>query len=321
MADQQYTYAVARIRSRELALFGKQILDQLMACKSYEDCLRFLADKGWGDPSGSPEELLSAERGKMWALMRELVEDTSVFGVFLYENDYHNLKAAIKQVCTGQKVPGIFMDKGLLEPSLIFEAVQEKDFTKLPEEMRQCAEEAYEIQLKTRDSQLCDVVIDHAAMEAILAAGKRSGNELFAGYSLLKVAAADISIAIRGCRTGKSRDFLSRALVPCETLDISVLIQAALESEEAVYAYLKGTAYADGVEPLKKSLSEFERWCSNRIIQHIRPQKYNPFTISPLAAYILAREYEIKAVRIILSGKRNDLPEESVRERLTELYV
>jgi V/A-type H+/Na+-transporting ATPase subunit C len=35
----------------------------------------------------------------------------------------------------------------------------------------------------------------------------------------------------------------------------------------------------------------------------------------------LARENEIKCVRIILSGKLNDLPEKSLKERLREMYV
>lgn len=321
MAEQQYTYAVARIRSKELTLLNRQALDQLMACKTYEDCLRMLSEKGWGEPSASPEELLTAERNKMWVLMRELVDDISVFGVFLYERDFHNLKASVKQVCTGTQVPGIFMAKGLIEPQLILEAVRGKDYERLPEEMRQCAAEAYELQLKTQDSQMSDVVIDRAALEAILAAGKRSGNELFAGYALLKIASADIRTAVRGCRTGKSREFLYRALVPCETLNIDALKQAALEGERAIYAYLGNTVYADAVPALQVSLAEFERWCANRVMEHIRPQKYNPFTIAPLAAYILARENEIKAVRTVLLGKRNNLPEELVRERLTELYV
>lgn len=321
MAEQQYTYAVARIRSKELALLNWQALDQLMACKSYEDCIRVLSEKGWGEPSASPEEILTAERIKMWTLMRELVDDVSVFGVFLYERDFHNLKASVKQVCTGTDIPNIFMEKGLVEPQLVLDAVRDKDYAKLPEEMRLCAAEAYELQLKTQDSQLSDVVIDRAALEAILAAGKRSGNELFAGYAQLKVASADIRTAIRGCRTGKSREFLYRAIVPCETLDVDALIQAALEGEHAIYDYLGTSVYADAVPALQQSLAEFERWCANRVIEHIRPQKYNPFTISPLAAYILAREYEIKAVRTILLGKRNNLPEELVRERLTELYV
>jgi V/A-type H+-transporting ATPase subunit C len=57
------------------------------------------------------------------------------------------------------------------------------------------------------------------------------------------------------------------------------------------------------------------------MIQHMKPQKYESFTIGPLAAYILARQNEIKCVRMVLSGKLNGLPEQMIRERLREMYV
>ena len=48
------------------------------------------------------------------------------------------------------------------------EIIKEKDFGKLPANMQHAAEEAYESLLHTRDGQLCDVIIDKAALEAIL---------------------------------------------------------------------------------------------------------------------------------------------------------
>ena len=69
------------------------------------------------------------------------------------------------------------------------------------------------------------------------------------------------------------------------------------------------------------SQSEFERWCDNQVIEAMKPQKYNPFSVGPLVAYALARENEIKTVRIILSGKRTGMPEASIRERVREMYV
>ena len=48
MSKNQYTYAVARIRALEVSLFSASTIEQLMACKDEESCLRFLADKGWG---------------------------------------------------------------------------------------------------------------------------------------------------------------------------------------------------------------------------------------------------------------------------------
>ncbi len=321
MTENQYIYAVARIRSKEMTLFGKQVLDQLMSCKTLKDAIHLLSDRGWDCEDKSPEEFLAAEREKTWALINELVEDMSVFNVLLYGNDYHNLKAAIKQVCVSDNVPNVFIKNTTVKPELIMRAITEKDFSLLPEGMRKCAEEAYEIQLKTRDSQLCDVVIDRAALEAIYKAGTESGNELFSGYAELKVVAANINIAIRSAKTGKSYDFLKRALAPCATLNTTLLMEAALQGTEAIYSYLDTTVYSDAISAIKEAPSAFDKWCDDRLMALIRPQKYNPFTVSPLAAYILARENEIKSVRIILSGKQNSLPEDSIRERVREMYV
>ena len=58
-----------------------------------------------------------------------------------------------------------------------------------------------------------------------------------------------------------------------------------------------------------------------QLIETIKPQKYNPFTAGPLVAYILAKENEIKTVRIILTARLNGLEEEQIRERIREMYV
>lgn len=323
MSDTQYTYAVARIRSRELALFNAAAIEQLLSAKSYDDCMRLLADKGWGgaDARIDAEGLLAEERDKTWRLIGELVEDMSVFDVFLYGNDYHNLKAAIKIVCTDDMQEGLFITHGTIDPQLFVSAVRGHDFSLLPAAMQSPAEEAYDALSQTRDGQLCDIIIDRAALEATYAAGKATKNELIAKYAELTVVAADIKIAVRCNRAGKPLDFIKRALAPCDSLDCYNLSRAAAESVDAICDYLSTTAYSDAVSALAQSPSAFERWCDNLIIAYIRPQQFQPFGIGPLAAYILGRENEIKTVRIILSGKRNDLPEQSIRERVREMYV
>lgn len=322
MAEKQdYVYAVARIRSKELSLFTAQTMEQLMSCKTYDDCLHALSDKGWDVSSGNAGEILSAQREKTWSLMRELVGDLSVFDVFLYTNDYHNLKAAVKEVCMDSQVPNIYFEDGTVDPKLILKAVKEQDFSQLPEPMRAAAEEACKALLQNHDGQMCDVIIDRAALEAVLEAGNASENEVLQKYAELTVAAADIRIAVRAARTGKAIEFLERALAPCPTLDVKKLARAAVSGMDAILEYLSFTPYAGAASAAQESVSAFERWCDNFLIEQIRPQKYNPFTIAPIAAYFLARENEIKTVRIILSGKLNRLSDESIRERLRETYV
>ncbi len=322
MADNQYLYAVARIRTKENSLLDKSDLEQLMNCKNETACLRLLTDKGWGKSGEeNADQILNEEREKTWSLIAELVEDMSVFNTLLYGNDFHNLKAAIKQVYMNEDRDDIYIHHGTVNPELIIQAVKEHNFSVLPENMSTCAEEAYQVMMHTGDSGLCDVIIDKAALETILRKGKETKNDLFEIYAQLKVVVADINIAIRSCKTRKSREFMERAIASCDGLNKSELIEAAQNGVEAIYEYLSTTTYAEAVAAIKESSSAFERWSDNLIIRHIRPQLSNPFTISPLAAYILARENEIKTVRIILSGKRNDISDHSIRERLREMYV
>ena len=327
MTDNQYYYAVARIRSRELGLLNQAFIEQLLGSKSIDEALRLLQDKGWQMPdeytteSDRVEKMLSSEKKKTWDLIGELVDDMSVFDVLLIENDYHNLKAAVKEALTSDNHPDIFISGGTIEPRIMEEAVKARDFSSLPDEMGSTAEKALETLLHTHDGQLTDVIIDKAAIAAIGAAAAKSGSPVLELYASLKAASADIKVAVRAVKTGKDKNFIMNALAPCDTLDTVKLAEAAGEGMDAIYDYLALTGYSDAVPELKKSPSAFERWCDNLIIRNIRSEISHPYTIGPLAAYIIARENEIATVRIVLSGLINDLPEESVRERAREMYV
>lgn len=84
-----------------------------------------------------------------------------------------------------------------------------------------------------------------------------------------------------------------------------------------IYKYLEHTSYKEAAEKLSVSMSEFEKWTDNKIMDLIKSQKSNPFTVAPIFSYILAKQNELKAVQIILSGKKNNLPDELIRGKDT----
>lgn len=323
MANNSFVYAVARIRSLELTLFSESVIEQLLACKTYENCLSFLAERGWGssDTAQDAERMLKRESEKTWEVIRDMKVDMSVFDVLSYQHLYHNLKAAVKEICAGSVDANIYFEDTGVSKKEMLRIIQEKDFKALPEHMQEAASDALEVMLQTRDGQLCDIIVDRAALDAIYKAGKESKDDMLCSYVETVVAVADIKIAVRAAKTGKNKQFLSRALSPCDSLSLDKLTQAALYGVDTVCEYLSGEGYGDAVECLKESNSAFERWCDNRVIYTIQPQKYNSFSEGPLIAYVLARENEIKTVRMILTGKQNDLPEASIRERVRVMYV
>lgn len=318
-----YIFAVARIRYKEMSLLTSQFLERLIACETYKECIALLNEKGWGDADGSSDAnaILSAERDKAWVYIAELVQDTSVFDVFKYANDFHNLKAALKRVYTNSDIENIFNVNNTVDPELMLTAVREQNYELLPERMRFAAQQAFNELTMNGDGQMCDMIIDKAALEAIRDAGQKADNEVIPMYAEITVASANIKIAVRAAKMSKSYDFIKNALAECETLDINALAEAAAKGFEAICDYLSTTVYSNAVSALKISPSAFECWCDNHIIESIRPQRYQSDTIGPIIAYMIAKENEIKVVRIILSGKLNGLKTESVRERLREMYV
>ena len=323
MSDNLMAYEVARIRTAEMSLLTAQFLEQLIGAKSYGEAVRLLSDKGWGDGDQNIPlpTLLKNERARTWNFLGELTENTAEFDVFLLSNDYHNLKTAIKLAYTGMAGENYYLDEGTVPLATIKQAVATRDPSLLPGNMGVLMTEATQTLAQTENGQLCDMMIDRAALEAIYDAAKKSTCEVIRHFGEITVAAANLKVAVRCGATGKSADFIAGALATCDSLDNSDLTAAALKGVDAIAEYLGKTVYERGAEELRKSVSAFERWCDNLLIQSIRGQRHNPFTMAPLAAYALAKENEIKSVRIVLSGKLNHFPEESIRERVREMYV
>lgn len=324
MSKTKYTYAVARIRALEVSLLTNAVIEQLLACKSAEQALQLLVEKGWGDLTAGTldaDEVLNKEEEKMWQTIREVAPDMHVFDVLSLPKLYHNLKAAIKEVCTEVENKNIFYDDCEISGEEMFALVQNKEFDKLPGNMPAIAREAFDTLLHTRDGQLCDLIIDRATLEAMLEAGKKSGEKIIEEYAQTAVAIADIKIAVRSQKTGKNAEFMKKAMVNCSEINVDQLTQAALAGAEEIAQYLEGTSYREGADALRISPSAFERWCDNEMTDSMRSQKYESFSVGPLLAYLLARQNEIKTVRIILTGKQNEFPDEAIRERIREMYV
>ena len=321
---EMYTYAVARVRCREMALLTRADLSRLMQCQTEEECLRTLQDKGWGKDTAthlSAEEMLIEEDRKIWSFIGELVHDPGVFDVLRLPKDFNNLKAAVKSVITKVTPPHIYMSGGTVPPETMQRAVEQNDFSLLPDFLAEPGREAASLLLQTRDGQRCDILLDRACLMAVQKAAESSECDLLREYAELTTAIADIKIAVRAQKTGKSRAFLQEALAPCCTLSLDSLTAAALKSRDDLLSYLMLTPYAPAVEALKDSASAFEKWCDDRVIELIRGQKYEAFTLGPLVAYILARQNEISTVRVLLAGKRNHMDDGLIQERLRDLYV
>ncbi|NMP37034.1 MAG: V-type ATPase subunit [Clostridiales bacterium] len=322
MKDIDYACAVARIRYNEMSMLTGADMEQLISSPDYDSALHRLSDFGYEVASSSnSSELLKKEIEKAWALVSEIAPDKSELNVLAVRNAFHNLKAALKGYVSGGKCDEYYLEPSCVDNEIITQAVTTGDFGLLPEYMCDAARESYAVLTSTGKGQIPDVILDRAALDTFEMMARETGSGMLCEVAQLLIAAADVKIAYRSILTGKDEEFMDRAISGCEAIDKKSLITAASEGVQALVDYISSTRFSDAAELIIQSPAAFEKWCDDSVVRLISGAKYSAFGFEPIAAYFLAKENEIKTVRIILSAKQNSLPPEIIRERVRLLYV
>ncbi|MGI6756107.1 MAG: V-type ATPase subunit [Atopobiaceae bacterium] len=322
MRDTEYIFAVARIRVLERSLLSDDDIRQMCGMPDVQSVVSYLADKGWGDGTGqvTADELIAQEQAKTLRLMHELRVDPKVFEVLSSPKYYHNVKCAIKEICTNADVASVYYDLDGFGREELKKLFAENDIARLPEDMRKPAARAFDVMSTTGDGQWCDVILDKACLVQMRKEAYASKSQILIDYVEATLTSSDIKIAFRAVRTGKDLHFLQEALAPCRDLDVQRLASTAVRGESELRAYLESGRFKDAVEALEASNSEFERWCDNRLIHALMPQKTNSVSVGPIVAYDLAKENELRCVRIIVTAKTNGFSEQETLERMREMY-
>lgn len=323
MKETAYTFAVAKIRTIETNLLNSSDIEQLITASDYDSAIRVLEDKGFISENENEdiECLLKQQIKNTWQLLSEISPDRSQLEFLVVRNDFHNLKAVLKALLSGVENADYFILPSLIDPELIKTAVISKRFNDLPNFLADGAAKTYDVLVRTTDGQLADIMLDAMTLDNIILRAEKTSNNFIKKLAELIAVTANIKLAFRAARTGKDEQFLKTALCSPKTLDKSALINAAKKGLEELINFLSGTAYKEAAEYFKISTTAFEKWCDDIIMSHIESAKYVSFGTEPLIAYYIAKEAEIKTIRIILSCKHNNMAADIIRERVRKLYV
>ena len=104
------------------------------------------------------------------------------------------------------------------------------------------------------------------------------------------------------------------------------LLEGKLDPETAVNRFRYTDYYravSAGMEHYKKSgsLLALEREIDNQLMNIVKMAKYKAFGIEPLLGYAIAKEIEVKVLKLILTAKRMRVRTEEIKERLRLTYV
>lgn len=319
-----YPFAVAVVRSKENNLVSKDKLMQMAEAPTAEEALRILSESGYGTLAPGEihdfEKLLSAQLSDAYKSLAGLIPDDKLVDIFLYKNDYHNIKVLIKQTISGIDGSAYLIDGGTVSLDTLKAAFEERKFTDLPDLDIAAVNEAMEEYAKTKDGRYIDLILDRACFKTMAEAAQKSKNDYVIGYVERLADVTNIKTFIRIKRRGKNFKIFEDAYVSGGSLDLETFAEAyESDNPEAV---LTGRGYDQVCKDfMTESFTKFEKNCDDFIMSYVKDARYKSLTPEPIVGYIIGKETEIKCVRIIMTCKLNNIDTETIKERVRESYV
>lgn len=327
--DTDYLSLSARIRAMENRLLTRERMERMIDAKDHAEAAKVLSECGYGElgeVSGSAlEALLTRAQSEVFRDLGSAVPDVNLIDVFRIKYDYHNAKVLVKAGALGSDPTRLMMGGGRYDPAVLQENWQKEDLRSYSDTFRSAALHARESLAAAGDPQLCDFILDRACYAELTAAAKASGSKFVQDYVALLIDVINLRCSVRASRLNKGADFLLHVLLPGGSKSVDTLARARGEEMDHLFAsgpLAEAAALGAAVSaPGSGSLTAFERACDNAVTAYVAEAKRVPFGEQPVVGYLYAREAELTAIRIIMSGRMAGLDGDTIRERLRDAYV
>lgn len=329
MDNTVFTQSVSTIRFMETKLLDRAKLEALVASKDFEDALRLLQDSRYTEylSTGSYEEGLKRALEELYREMYKTTPIKEVVDLLAARYDGHNLKSLVKSKLKGIESDNILVNAGTISIDKLKFSVKEENFRDIPQSLRRYVEMALEEFKNQSNPQIIDILIDRGVYEYMLEIAKNSNLKHLVEITRVLIDNANLKAFIRIKVQDRGRELFEKVFIPGGSLDKDAYISSLTDSLDNFSSRLSHTDYykwlKPGIEEYLKTndLGKIEKLSDNFLVDYIKRAKLVSFGPDPIIAYIIARENEIKILRIILTGKKNDLEPENIRERLRDVYV
>ncbi len=333
MKDTMFLYAVSRVKALENNLLSRSAVDRMLDASTPEEALKILGETDYGNYFGEVDSAYDFEKALDQSLRTtyKVIEDSTGDERFtlLYRlrHDFHNLKVLMKEKYLGEDFKHILSYAGSIGIDALRKAVDDKDMVGFEPHIRDAFEDAMtDFELKG-DPQRIDLILDQGLYAYLLELAEGIKDNGLLEFIRTEIDLLNINTLLRIRKTGGNIRLLEEALIEGGFLDKSVLLGSMGEPVGSFADRLSATRYdrvaAEGIGAFidTGSTTVLEKISDNLLLDMAKRGKFAAFGILPIIGYLWAKENEAKVIRMIMVGKINKIPAESLRERLRDLYV
>lgn len=332
---EDYIFASSCIRGKERFLLESKDIAKMISGKSQQEALRIIADFGYvaeetskGSESNSIDTMLSEALTKTYAEVISLLYDKHALDTLLLVYDYHNLKVMIKAEMADTNPGDAIVDIGTIPRESLAQMFKDREFTIMSFIMKNAIQEALESFAKTKDPQKIDFVLDRACYLEMKAKAESSGSVFLLDYVMLLIDTINLKTFARIREMKGDWIAFNNVFLPGGRISESIFVNGFDEDYTHFAERLKPyhtfeDVMTKGGSKLSETgrFTELERLCDNAIMEFITKAKGVSYGIEIPAAYLIAKEGEIRLIRIILAAIEQGLTPDQLNARIRRTYV
>ena len=332
---EDYIFASACIRGKERFLLDAKDIAKMISAKSQQEAIRMIADFGYtvedsskGNEGNPIDAMLATVLTKTYAEVISLLYDPHALDTLLLIYDYHNIKVLIKAEMADIDPGDSIVDIGTILRDQLSQMMRDREFINMSSIMREAIQETLDSFAKTKDPQRIDFVLDRACYLEMKEKAKGTGSAFLLDYVMLLIDTINVKTFARIREMKGDWIAFNKVFLPGGKIAESIFVDGF--DEEYTHFAEKLKAYYTFEEVMAKGglklletgrFTELERLSDNAIMEFITKAKGVSYGIEVPVAYLVAKEGDIRLIRIILAGIDQGLSADQMNARIRRTYV
>lgn len=321
--DWRYMYETSKVRTLEGVLLSRILLVDMANAPDFATAAELLSSTEYAISSTSTdaqiEQMLLERRMAIRTLFAELMLDEEMVQLMRAREDFANMRLAIRRLVTERPLGLDYSDEGSV-PAVEFEDIlQQENYERLPDYLQDAVETAVLGYYENKDIRRIDYGIDKMQYQWRIQRAEELGSVFCVSFGRIQVDLYNIRTMLRlkMAEREEKEFFFGNGFV-----DVDKYVQGLAAPYESISGLFYATPYYDVVEEgvrylrSEQSFLKLEQQCDDYLMGFLKSTKGIAAGHQPVIAYFLMKEAEIRAVRMVLTAKKNTLTSKLILDRL-----
>ncbi len=324
--DWRYVYATAYVRSLETNMLGRGTFIDMANAPGFDEALDLLSSSEYamGQVSGlkQAEEFLLEKRAAVRDLFVDLMLDKEMVELLRSREDFANMRLAVRRVVTERPVGTDYIPRGSVPVEEFEEIFENENYDRFPQYLQEAVEAAvlgyYQNEHDIRE---IDFNIDRVQAQYRLKKSREIGSVFLLSFFRMKIDLNNIRTMLRLKMAEQDRRDL---FIEGGFLETDRFVHGLELGYEGLGQLFYATPYFEIVDSgtsyltSNKSFLRLERLMDEYTMGFLHTTQSIAAGPQPVIAYMRMKEFEVRTIRMVLTGKYNGLDAKYITDRLPE---